>query len=523
MDVKQKFSAVAPEVMALTSAVAFSCAQPPVGFGLLAPVALVPWLVTSRSNSRRRGLYLAALFSASSGLWMSAWIPGGLSRMGAGRAAGIGVWALTIGAVGIVPWLAVEILRWIGRRHGPLSELAAFSLGVLAVESLRSCFVIGLPWCLVGHSQSTVGGVAQLAEVGGVPLVSALVVACNAALAACIAEPRSIMARYVAAAGIGIYLTLATAGTDAGRNATDSSEIRSRALLVQPNLPPGDRWSPSAQITNLRLMKEQTLGALARMPRRPDWIAWPESSLVLLGGADDQVLRDQLREAVREFGAPLVIGIVRTELNGAVRNSVEWIAANGSLEDRFDKTAVIPGIESRARSWWLPSGAGGMARDRWIEPGSDERSLGRTIPLSVSVCFEVLYPSRVSQRRQELTPALVNLANDSWFSDARASEQQVAFASFRAIEQRLPLLRLAHGGISAVIDPFGEVVATLPFGTRGELIAELPEARPANLRSRAALVGLAVAGGGGGVLAVLAYQRFTRRRKGLDVPANPVR
>jgi apolipoprotein N-acyltransferase len=100
------------------------------------------------------------------------------------------------------------------------------------------------------------------------------------------------------------------------------------------------------------------------------------------------------------------------------------------------------------------------------------------------ICYEIIFPG-------EAVPAgerpgwMVNLTNDGWFGTSPGPYQHLQQARVRAIEQGLPLVRAANTGISAVIDPVGRTVRSLPLGTEGLIDAGLPRAIAPTVYARA--------------------------------------
>ena len=87
----------------------------------------------------------------------------------------------------------------------------------------------------------------------------------------------------------------------------------------------------------------------------------------------------------------------------------------------------------------------------------------RMLPL---ICYEIIFPGDAMPEAQR--PGwLVNLTNDGWFGISSGPYQHLQQARVRAIEEGLPLVRAANTGISAVVDPVGRIVNSLPLGTRG--------------------------------------------------------
>ncbi len=56
----------------------------------------------------------------------------------------------------------------------------------------------------------------------------------------------------------------------------------------------------------------------------------------------------------------------------------------------------------------------------------------------------------------------MNLSNDAYFGHSEARQQHLLIARMRAVENRRFLIRATNDGFSAVIDPAGRIVQSLP-------------------------------------------------------------
>lgn len=102
------------------------------------------------------------------------------------------------------------------------------------------------------------------------------------------------------------------------------------------------------------------------------------------------------------------------------------------------------------------------------------------LPLSLSVCYEECFPHLMREGRSNGGEIFVNVTNDGWFSSSRLPEQHFYHGRVRAIENGAFLLRACNTGVTAAVDPFGRIVAELKTKNgeyeeaRGALIVSLP-------------------------------------------------
>ena len=159
-------------------------------------------------------------------------------------------------------------------------------------------------------------------------------------------------------------------------------------------------------------------------------------------------------------------------------NSMVALDSEGTVRGSFDKFHLVP-FGEYVPIRWLP----GIDR---IAPGESDFSPGpgpQTLnlpglpPVSPLICYEIIFPGAVTEPGRR--PGwLLNLTNDAWFGLSTGPYQHFASARLRAVEEGLPLIRVANTGISGIVDPYGRVLAQVPLEAEGVIDMGLPNALP---------------------------------------------
>jgi apolipoprotein N-acyltransferase len=94
------------------------------------------------------------------------------------------------------------------------------------------------------------------------------------------------------------------------------------------------------------------------------------------------------------------------------------------------------------------------------------------------VCYEIIFPDEMTGDIGAAS-AILNITNDAWFGATPGPYQHFLQARVRAVETGLPLIRDGNSGISALVNPRGEIIAGLTLNETGFIDATLDGFQPA--------------------------------------------
>lgn len=387
-------------------------------------------------------------------------------------------------------WAGLGALWIWGRGRVP----AVYGAGALALlwggmEWLHANLFTGFGWSALGYTQGPNLVFAQLAAVGGVSLLSMILVYVAASIGLVLSERRG-FARLAAAAAVA---ALAHGAGYLWLDRPRASESDFTAGIFQSDFSQEMKWDweYAEEMATRAAYHSRRLAAFERV----DLFVWPEALLVW--PFDDPRMRGPVRELIAETGVPLLTGATRDGPSGrAEYNSAALFNASGEVVDHYDKIHLAPMGEYIPFEQYLPFLAG-IVPGGGISAGETpkvfnfgQRRLG---PL---VCFEVLFAPMSEQLRRMGADCLVVVTNLGWFGASNAIPQVLEIARFRAIETRLPLIHSANTGISGVFDPWGRFTAVNgAIGSQGRYVKwEEGELRPADVRNRRMVGALRVGG-----------------------------
>lgn len=463
--------AVGP-LLAVLSAILLVLSFPNFNLSFLAWIAFVP-LLLAIGNQRPRTAFLLSylcgvIFFLGTGYWLiHVTLPGMI--------AAVLFLALYFGIFGSVAGYVLHI-----RNHGALLFIPALWV---AVEWLRSNLLTGFGWALLAHSQAGALPVIQVADITGAYGTSFLVMLINAAIFITIRDFRTKAPRAIPSLAVAVIVLYVSAayGTVRIKNIFAGEELK--VSVVQGNIPQSEKWDPDFK--NAIIDKYERLTKEAAKDN-PDLIVWPESSMPGFLSME-KPLSDRMKALSMSAGTNILIGAPREEDSYArFYNSALLFSGEGRIVGRYDKIHLVPFGEyipfkkifsfaeklTKSQIGDFSPGTEYKVFKFFIERRSVDESaswkLLKKAKFSCLICFEDIFPDLSRQFVKNGANFLVNITNDAWYGRTGAPYQHMQCSVFRAVENRVNVVRAANTGISCFIDQKGRITDMVESG--GDLL-----------------------------------------------------
>jgi apolipoprotein N-acyltransferase len=442
---------------------------PPMGEKIDVLFALAPLMWLSRrakaAVSARRWFLSGFIFWFATLSWMPAVVKNG------------GPWPLVVLGWGVLAaycsayfaaygWLSAKFWEW-ARTPGGNGDASYWKrlLAVLVVEPVlwcglelvRSRFGGGFAWNQLGVVPVN-GGFAAPAALGGVYLLSAVVILVNGTVAGIVerawkpaesgfSKLRRFGTLETVFAFALIWLVFQSADWAAPARAGESRDVK--VALLQRNFPcvfDSDREDEDPVAVYNGLLRHPAY-------MRPDLVVLPESAMCEFGPVDQQGAVNFASWIGEKTGGAVLGGGSRYH-DGKEYNSAALYSAGGDIQF-YDKVHLVPFGEYIPGDKWITS-LQKFAPVGSCTPGELKTLDFNGIRLGVAICYEDTDSAQLRRLAAMGAQMLVFITNDSWFSDSVEAEQHSWQAVARAVETGLTVVRCGNSGVTGVIEPDGK-------------------------------------------------------------------
>ncbi len=474
--------------LAVASGLALGLAFPKFDHGLLAWVALVPLFYVIEGESLRRVFWWAYLQGFAAYVVELYWIPIPLHDFADVRME-FAIFPM-LALAGIVAFnTAVAI--WAGEfvaRRTRIPAVLTMPIAWTAIEWFRTWFPVGFPWNLLGYAAYKNLELIQFAEFTGVYGVSALIVFFNAVVYVVIFRRGGSRLQAVSLSTL-TAMMIALVAFGAWR----ISDLKSapsagnfKVAMVQGNIPQSLKWDPKFLPQSYGVYQDETADAAKR---GADLVVWPEAAAAFLFQPDDQYpaelasdaeYRTALLTLAKTQHEPILFGapaLARADGRLGFYNRAYLVSANGQgeVDAHYDKIELVPFgeyVPARAILGFFVNKVVNGFGD--LIPGHEQTLFDlKGAKLGILICYESIFPDLTRREVNEGANVLVNITNDAWYGESSAPYQVLAMAALRSVETKVPMVRVANTGFSALIEPSGRIADRTPLFKRGTTIVDV--------------------------------------------------
>lgn len=357
--------------------------------------------------------------------------------------------------------------RWLRRTEAPLADALAFAALWVALDAFRGWFLTGFPWLYAGYSQLD-GPLAPLAPLGGVWLIT-FTLALSAALL--INLPR-LLSRKPALLAAVTLLVAPWLGSLAlqGHTWTQSKGEPLSVVAIQGNIEQQLKWDPRQLEMQLDLYRQLSFNS-----PKADLLVWPETAVPVLKEYAEGYLNVMAMFA-RDRQSALITGVPVRQVNErGEKRYYNGITVVGEGSGTYLKQKLVPfgeyvPLQDLLRGliafFDLPMSdfARGPADQLLLE--------AKGLKIASYICYEVVYPEFAASMAAN-SDLLLTVSNDTWFGRSIGPLQHLQMAQMRALEAGRWMIRATNNGVTALIDPLGQITRQVPQFQRAVLQGEV--------------------------------------------------
>ncbi|MDR2748476.1 MAG: apolipoprotein N-acyltransferase [Bifidobacteriaceae bacterium] len=472
-------------LLSLVDGIIFSAAFPDLSLYILAPITLaVLYFILKKSSIWKSAIY-GFCFGLGFFLVSLSFINYALNPLGTALVSIMeSLFFASFGAC----WSISK--RFFIVRKNPFINAIAFAALYTAFEQLRGILPLGgFPWGSVAYSQSAspIGKLSYFIGQSGVVIVIVFFSVYLYRLFSFIITLRPIKTISCAVLLVIIYFSgNIFYAFDNLQNENDQNKNSFTFAAVQGNIkyhPSGDTSEADTLAFENHITETEKMLETAEYKSKQAQIQavfWPESSIEFdpLNSANQKDL-SRLYKLVDRVGKPFIIGGPTFKSENGVKkkfNSVFVIAPEKGIVGQYDKQHILPFgefIPARDFFAFLDKQHTDLITD--IYPGKNDNVIKLdNANIGVRICFEVADSQLIDKSVKNSANIFFFPSNDSNFGPSSESAQQLQIAQFRSIENKRSTIELSTNGISATIDPLGEIANKTSLYTNAHFIAALP-------------------------------------------------
>ncbi|MBN1906492.1 MAG: apolipoprotein N-acyltransferase [Deltaproteobacteria bacterium] len=450
-------------LLAIASGLLLTASFPPLKTDWLIWIALIPLLISINNETPKRAFRLGLITGLTHYVTLLYWIINVLANYG-------GLDMIT--SIFVLLLLALYLSLFTGafsalitiKMHSRI-KIFLFAAIWVSLEYLRTFFLTGFPWGLLGHSLYSRLSLIQIADITGVYGPSFIIAAVNISIFEIINQRRHILKnRYLIIETILLIVVFALSLSYGKMALARYSIIKPEntminAAIIQGNIDQSVKWDISFQDKTIIKYSDMTKKSFNTSP---DIVVWPETAVPLFF-QDENPLTEIIYEIAKEgnthliFGSP---GYKRDSDRILYYNTAWYISPEGEIKGKYSKNHLVPFGEYVPFHNLIPfvyrlvPSAGDFSKGE-----SDAPLMLGSISSGILICYEAIFPDLAREQVRKGASIFINITNDAWFGYSGAPFQHLFISVFRAIENRRPMIRSANTGVSAIIDPRGIVTA----------------------------------------------------------------